>query len=228
MSASSIREMKASNFKRVSAVLCIVALSAGFGACGNKAPNGSQSASAANQATTHEHGGQAHSHAAGEAPHEHPVAADPGHGQPGHGETAPAAAGDSYEASPSVTLADGARLFGAALAADRAVTSLRDLTADPARYSEQIVKTEGTINRVCQAMGCWMELRADGVADAVRIPMAAHAYFLPQDVTGKQARIEGRVSTRPLSEVHKRHLESEGATATRVALAIEATGVEVR
>ncbi len=121
---------------------------------------------------------------------------------------------------------DGARQFGAALAG-LAPTALSEISASPATFDGQVVHTEGTIERVCQRMGCWMELRADG-SEPVRVPMAGHSFFLPRDVAGHAATIEGRVMLTPLSPERRAHLESEGALATAGDLSIEATSVVVR
>ena len=127
---------------------------------------------------------------------------------------------------PSAVLEGGARQFGGALS-DRAPTALSAISASPSSFDGQTVRTEGTIARVCQRMGCWMELRAEG-AEAVRVPMAGHAFFLPRDVEGHPATIEGRVQVTPLSPERRAHLESEGALATAGDLSIEATSVVVR
>ena len=88
------------------------------------------------------------------------------------------------------------------------------------------MRTEGEIARVCQRAGCWMELRApDG--PAVRVPMAGHSFFLPQDSAGRHATMQGRVQIREHSADVREHLESEGAQATASALSIEATGVVI-
>lgn len=127
---------------------------------------------------------------------------------------------------PSAILADGARQFGAPLG-EGPETALADIAAAPATFDGQTVRTSGHVERVCQRMGCWMELRADG-ASPVRVPMAGHSFFLPRDVAGHDARIEGRVVVTPLSPERRAHLESEGALATADDLSIEATSVVVR
>ncbi len=127
---------------------------------------------------------------------------------------------------PSAVLPDGSRQFGGALT-DLAPTDLAAISASPTTFDGQTVRTEGTIERVCQRMGCWMELRAEG-ADPIRVPMAGHSFFLPRDVAGHPATIEGRVQVTPLSPERRAHLESEGAVATAGDLSIEATSVVVR
>lgn len=124
--------------------------------------------------------------------------------------------------------AAGARTFGTAPDEARPLTELGAILAEPERFRDQVVRTEGTIAQVCQRMGCWMELRpGEAQGPAVRVPMAGHSFFLPRDVAGRRAMIEGRVELRELSPAVREHLESEGATATSSALAIEASGVVV-
>lgn len=169
-------------------------------------------------------------HAHGEGEHGHGEGASAEHHASGAGGGAHEGAHEAAEASagprPTRVLADGSRLFGAELG-EREPVALADITASPDRYAGQVVRTEGTIERVCQRMGCWMELRAESTP-AVRVPMAGHAFFLPRDVAGRSATIEGRVAVQELSADARAHLESEGALATASALSIDATGVIVR
>jgi hypothetical protein len=104
---------------------------------------------------------------------------------------------------------------------------LADITSAPERFKDQVVRTEGTIARVCQAMGCWMELQAAADAPAVRVPMAGHAFFLPKDVAGRHAMIEGRVALQELTPEARAHLAAEGAVAVASALSIAATTVVI-
>lgn len=120
------------------------------------------------------------------------------------------------------------RTFGTAPDESRPITALSSILAEPERFRDQVVRTEGEIAQVCQRMGCWMELREDANGPAVRVPMAGHSFFLPRDVSGRRAMLEGRVAMRELSAGERAHLESEGASATASALSIEASGVVVR
>ncbi len=119
------------------------------------------------------------------------------------------------------------RAFGAPLDEERPLTQLSTILAAPDRYRDQVVRTEGEIAQVCQRMGCWMELREGANGPAVRVPMAGHRFFLPRDVAGRRATMEGRVVLAALSDEARAHLASEGATETASALAIHASGVVV-
>jgi hypothetical protein len=128
---------------------------------------------------------------------------------------------------PTRVLDDGSRLFGAEMDEAREVTPLADILGTPDRFSGQVVKTEGEIAAVCQSMGCWMEIRANAESPGVRVPMAGHSFFLPRDLSGQRATIEGTVQVAALSEEDRAHLESEGATAADQSVSIEATAVLV-
>lgn len=135
---------------------------------------------------------------------------------------------ESAHAAPEPTrvLDDGSRLFGAELS-EREVTPLATILADPSGYAGQVVKTSGEISAVCQSMGCWMEIRVDAGSPGIRVPMANHAFFLPRDLAGAQATIEGTVAVAAVDEATREHLEAEGAQAAGSELSIEATGVLV-
>jgi hypothetical protein len=138
----------------------------------------------------------------------------------------PAAAGSQEPVLPR-RRQTGEQAFGAPLVGQREPVALSALIDDPAAYTGQVVRTEGEISAVCQNMGCWMELR-DEQARAVRVPMAGHSFFLPRDVSGRRALVEGPLNVRPLSAAEREHLAAEGATATDVGLELSATSVVVR
>ena len=154
-----------------------------------------------------------------------------GEGHHAEGHHAEGEAEEHAEASdapePARVLEDGSRLFGSELDEARELTALGDVLAEPARFEGQVVKTSGEIVQVCQSMGCWMEMRADADSPGIRVPMAGHSFFLPRDLAGSQATVEGTVNVTPLSDEDREHLESEGATAAGQAISIEATGVLV-
>ena len=139
---------------------------------------------------------------------------------------APAQAEAEPVAEPAAEAAEETpNQFGAALS-DREAVALAQITGDPESYAGQTVKTEGEITAVCQRMGCWMEMN-DGEGPTVRVPMAGHSFFLPRDVSGRRARIEGEVALRQLPPGEAQHLAEEGAQATGSRLQITATGVEL-
>lgn len=118
------------------------------------------------------------------------------------------------------------RTFGVPI--DRSVpdVALAAIVTEPERYRDQMVRTHGTVVRVCQRMGCWMEMRDEGTP-TVRVPMSGHAFFLPRDAQGRPVEIVGRVRIAPLDQATRDHLAGEGATEVASALSIDALGVAV-
>lgn len=129
---------------------------------------------------------------------------------------------------PSAPVERSVEHYGAPFASEVPEVPLASLIADPAPYAGRIIETEGRVSQVCQAAGCWMELAAAGTSERVRTPMAGHAFFLPKDVVGKKARVQGRVELIALSPEMKQHLEAEGAQATSGTLSLSALSVAVR
>lgn len=130
--------------------------------------------------------------------------------------------------APLRTTSEGARVFGDELDAALETTALTAVIAAPADFDGRVVKTEGVIAAVCQRMGCWMELRpTEAEGPAIRVPMAGHSFFLPRDVSGRRATIQGRVEVEALDDATRQHLEEEGAQAAGESLSIEATSVVV-
>jgi len=99
--------------------------------------------------------------------------------------------------------------------------------AEPEPYLGKTLRCEGIVARVCQRAGCWLELSADGKADGLRVPMAGHSFFIPQDAIGQVAVIEGELKASPLRDEQRAHLEGEGLKAIGP-LSLVATSVSLR
>jgi hypothetical protein len=148
-----------------------------------------------------------------------PTAAAPQGEHEGHG---------SHDGQPQPRpLADGSQAFGGDIDAAAETVTLASILASPDQFAGKTVKTQGEITQVCQRMGCWMELRGEPNTPAIRVPMAGHGFFLPRDVAGRRATVQGAVEVRELSEDDARHLEEEGAQAARQRVGIQATAVVV-
>lgn len=98
---------------------------------------------------------------------------------------------------------------------------------NPEPYIGKKLKCEGTVARVCSRAGCWLELRGRSDTEGLRVPMAGHAFFVPQDIVGRRAVVEGELTALGLSPEARAHLESEGLKAVGP-LSLSATGLVVR
>lgn len=130
--------------------------------------------------------------------------------------------------------ADGKIKRGAAIGTAKKV-SLAEAMKDPNKYSGKPILVEGVIKRSCKMEGCWMELAPTMEATAVRIKMKDHAFFVPLDAAGLNAKVEGIMSIKTLSKAEVDHLMNEdgakfdkiNADGTVTEIAFVASGVEL-
>ena len=102
---------------------------------------------------------------------------------------------------------------------------LQDVLAKP--EAGKVVRLEGTIEKVCQNKGCWLELKQR--AASVHVTFENYGFFIPKDSMGKPVVLEGKVVVKQPAPEDVAHLKAEGAGETAGAkVSIEATGVEIR
>lgn len=123
--------------------------------------------------------------------------------------------------------ANGERMFGGAWDDSVPEITLSQLLAEPAEHKGERVWVRGEVARVCQAMGCWMELKENAGGRTLRVPMAGHAFFLPKDAVGEKARVQGEVVLQELSAEQQAHYRSEGMEATSTAISLHAQAVRL-
>jgi len=99
------------------------------------------------------------------------------------------------------------------------------------------VKLTAKINSVCQVKGCWMRLDMGEKAQELMVRFKDYAFFVPKDVSGKNATVQGWIKVDTLSvEEQKHYAEDEGLareeiekiTEPRVELTFEASGVLIK
>ena len=131
--------------------------------------------------------------------------------------------------------ADGTIKRGAMVGNAKKV-SLAKAMKNPAKYTNKQILVEGVIVRSCKMEGCWMELAPKKDAASVRIKMKDHAFFVPLDAAGLNAKVEGVMSVKTLSKAEVDHLMNEdgakfdkiNADGTVTEVSFEATGVELK
>jgi hypothetical protein len=103
--------------------------------------------------------------------------------------------------------------FGAPLGAAPAV-QLASVLGKPGEYAGKSLRVEGHVRRACTRMGCWLELAESGADDApaCRVIMKDHAFFVPTDAAGAEARVEGTLDVKRIAPEQVAHFESEGAS----------------
>ena len=103
---------------------------------------------------------------------------------------------------------------GAALG-DSPRVDLADALRSVSSWAGRTVTVEGTVNRVCQMKGCWMELAPAGADRGVRVTFKDYAFFVPTDSRGAAARLEGEFERNTFSKADADHLIAEGVALTR-------------
>lgn len=135
---------------------------------------------------------------------------------------------EPVETRQAVAPAAPERHFGGPFKLESEPVQVAELLNDPTPYLNKTVKCAGTVARVCQAAGCWLELRSGAQAgEGLRVPMAGHSFFVPQDVVGRAAIVEGKLAARELPQAELDHLQGEGLKAVGP-LSLAATSVVVR
>jgi hypothetical protein len=96
-------------------------------------------------------------------------------------------------------------------------------------------KVTGKVTEVCKTMGCWIKLeKADGTTLLVK--SKDHAYFMPQDLTGKTVVVEGSAAIKEVSEEKRKHMAEDAGKSkeeirkikgSQKELQFVATGVQV-
>lgn len=130
---------------------------------------------------------------------------------------------------------DGVIKRGAEIGAAKKI-ALADVLEKPEKFAGKIVAVEGVIIRSCKMEGCWMELApATKDAKSVRVTFKDHAFFIPLDSAGMQAKAEGVFKIKTLSKAEVAHLVKEDGAkfdnikkdGTVTEISFEAIGVEL-
>ena len=114
------------------------------------------------------------------------------------GISVPAAAADDGK-----TYGDGVRLKQAV-----AVAALLDA---PASHVGKTVRIDGIVSKVCQSMGCWMEIADAAGARGVRFKARDGVIVFPKDAPGRKVSAQGvfeEIATSPVREAHAEHARS--------------------
>ena len=131
--------------------------------------------------------------------------------------------------------ASGRMTRGAGVKADAKFVALADVLKKPEDFAGKTVAVAGVIVRSCKMEGCWMELAQTAAkgAQSVRVTFKNHAFFIPLDAAGLDAKAEGVFSVKNLSREQVDHLKNEdgakfdsiNADGTVTEISFEASGV---
>jgi hypothetical protein len=82
------------------------------------------------------------------------------------------------------------------------------------------IKVKGTITEVCQAKGCWMTIDL-GDDELMRVKFKDYGFFVPKDVAGKTAIVQGVVKKEIIGVDELKHLAKDAGKSERAINAID-------
>lgn len=122
---------------------------------------------------------------------------------------------------------DGVIRRGPTLSANKAIT-VTDAYAGGDKLVGQTVKLTGKVEKVCEAMGCWITVQGDKPGQFVKVNAKDHSWMVPTSIVGRIATVEGTLSMAEPAEgdCSGDHADHEKKPAAKE-LAIDATSVEI-
>ncbi|PCI36388.1 MAG: hypothetical protein COB53_09800 [Elusimicrobia bacterium] len=117
------------------------------------------------------------------------------------------------------------------------VISVDECSAHSKKLKNTDVLVEGRVTSVCMNKGCWLVLTGDESDALVRIKFKKYKYFVPKDIAGRRALVQGTLMVKRISRKAAQHYEDDRAAAAgrkphiikkgRVELTLMADAVEV-
>ncbi|MEN0047623.1 MAG: DUF4920 domain-containing protein [Bacteroidota bacterium] len=97
---------------------------------------------------------------------------------------------ENTETSAVEVAAASLNTFGEIITADDAI-SFEELVQKMESSDSMLVKVQGTVESVCQAKGCWMNIVSSQVEDEMFVKFKDYGFFVPKDISGRQVIMEG-------------------------------------
>lgn len=103
-----------------------------------------------------------------------------------------------------------AQSFGEKITSDGAI-SHADILSKLNESDSVQVKFTGTVESVCQAKGCWMNITDGNAQNDIFVKFKDYGFFMPKDISGRQVIMDG-VAYRELTSVDelRHYAEDEG------------------
>ena len=105
---------------------------------------------------------------------------------------------------------EAGKTYGDGVTLTRAVP-VATLLAQPTTYAGKAVRVDGVVAKVCQSMGCWIEITDPALDRGVRFKAKDGVIVFPKDATGRKVSAQGtfeEIATSPVREAHGEHAKS--------------------
>lgn len=125
--------------------------------------------------------------------------------------------------------------YGDSISTEGAI-EVKQLMAQMKGQDSMQVKVAGVINSSCKMKGCWMKMDL-GNGEEMHVTFKDYEFFVPKDLDGEMAIVEGFAKVDTLDVDYLRHLahdagkseaEIEKITEEKVTITYEATGVAIK
>ena len=115
----------------------------------------------------------------------------------------------------------GDQHFGEKISADGAI-SYDELLTKMQQSDSMAVKVVGTVESVCQAKGCWMNIQANEGQPEMFVKFKDYGFFVPKDISGQKVIMDGHAYREVTSVDELRHYaEDEGKSKEEIAAITE-------
>jgi hypothetical protein len=111
---------------------------------------------------------------------------------------------------PAITADAVYASFGSPVKPDGDTVPAAKLLANVPQYEGKSVRVSGTVSKVCERKGCWLEMTDSGKPLFVKFTCPVDGRLIPMDAVGKPAIVEGQLAIKEISEEDARHLAEEG------------------
>jgi Domain of unknown function (DUF4920) len=110
------------------------------------------------------------------------------------------------------------KAFGEKITAKDAVTYDAMLSKLDKAQKLDNVKVTGTVEAVCKAKGCWMNIASDKGAPSMFVKFKDYAFFMPKDIAGKKVVMLGNAFKETTTVEELRHFaQDEGKSKEDIA-----------
>ncbi|MEM8525809.1 MAG: DUF4920 domain-containing protein [Bacteroidota bacterium] len=111
--------------------------------------------------------------------------------------------------------------FGETITADDAI-SFEELVQKMEGSDSMLVKVRGTVESVCQAKGCWINIVSSEIEDEMFVKFKDYGFFMPKDIAGQEVIMEGYAyrEVTPIDEL-RHYAEDAGKSAEEIAAITE-------
>jgi hypothetical protein len=127
----------------------------------------------------------------------------------------------NQKVSEQVTQQQDQQYFGEQIEADDALTFV-ELVNKMETVDSMQVKVRGTVEEVCQAKGCWMNIVSDETDKEMFVKFKDYGFFMPKDISGKEVIMEGYAFREftPVDEL-RHYAEDAGKSAEEISAITE-------